>query len=403
MYAKIRVATSAFILLLFLFSFEGQAQKNKSQLEKEKKENLKRIDEAQAILKETQSEKKATLGQLKALNQQIKVRQELIQSINEEIKLLNGEITDLSIVTDALQSDLENLKQEYAEMVYSAYKANQGYDRLTFLFSSETFNQLFRRLNYLEQYAEARKTQVEQIEIVRDALNEQRGELVVKKDEQDRLLKSKIKENKNLLSLQKKQSSVVKQLSQREKELRKELAERKEAIKKLDNLIAEIVRKEIEESNKGKDANAIALSAEGAKLSSMFEGKKNKLPWPVETGFVSEKFGRHPHPVLKNIMVENQGVDIQTQKDAEVKSVFEGKVATTAYVPGMNSVVIIQHGDYYTLYAKLKTVNVKKGQIVQADQSVGSVFTDTEGISELQFQVWKNNVKLDPEKWLLSK
>ena len=102
-------------------------------------------------------------------------------------------------------------------------------------------------------------------------------------------------------------------------------------------------------------------------------------------------------------MVENQGVDIQTQKDAEVKSVFEGKVATTAFVPGMNSVVIIQHGDYYTLYAKLKTVNVKKGQIVRADQSVGSVFTDGAGISELQFQVWKNSTKLDPEKWLVGK
>ena len=391
------------MIFFVLIAYSGLAQKNKSQLEKEKKENLQRISEAQSILKETQTEKKATLGQLKALNQQIKVRGDLIRAINDEINLLDGEISDLSIVTSALQSDLENLKQEYAQMVYNAYKANQGYDRLTFLFSSETFNQLFRRLKYLEQYTDARQTQVEQIEIVRDALNEQRGELVVKKDEQDKLLKSKIKENESLLALQKEQNSLVQELSQREKELRKELADRRESIKKLDNLIAEIVRKEIEESNKGKASDAIALSAEGAKLSSMFEGKKNKLPWPVSTGFVSEKFGRHPHPVLKNIMVENQGVDIQTQKDAEVKSVFEGKVATTAFVPGMNSVVIIQHGDYYTLYAKLKTVNVKKGQIVRADQSVGSVFTDGAGISELQFQVWKNSTKLDPEKWLVGK
>ena len=394
---------SLFFVAFILGSFPGQAQKSKSQLEKEKKENLKRISEAQSILSETQTEKKATLGQLTALNQQIKVRGDLIKAINDEISLLNGEISDLSIVTDALQSDLENLKEEYAEMVYNAYKANQGNDRITFLFSSETFNQLFRRLKYLEQYADARQTQVEQIEIVRDALNEQKGELVVKKSEQDKLLKSKIKENEDLIDLQKKQRTLVQKLGQREKELMKELAERKEAIKKLDNLIAEIVRKEIEESNKGKEADVIALSVEGAKLSSMFEETKNKLPWPVETGFVSERFGRHPHPVLKNIMVENQGVDIQTQKEAQVRSVFEGKVATTAFVPGMNSVVIIQHGDYYTLYAKLKTVDVKKGQIVQANQSIGSVFTDTEGISELQFQVWKNNVKLDPEKWLTSK
>lgn len=384
-------------------TFDASAQKDKSQLEKEKKENIAKISEAQKILSETEIEKKATLGQLKALNQQIEIRQALISSINQEVSLLNGEISDLSIVTTALQSDLEYLKEEYAEMIYNAYKANQGYDQLTFLFSAETFNQLFRRLKYLEQYSDARVVQVEQIEKVRDALNDQKSSLVEKKDEQSQLLKSKIKETKNLKSLQGKQSSLVQELSKREKELRKELAERKESIKKLDNLIAEIVRKEIEASNKGKESDAIALTVEGAKLSAVFEGKKNKLPWPVSTGFVSEKFGRHPHPVLKNIMVENQGVDIQTQKDAEVRSVLDGKVATTAFVPGMNSVVIVQHGDYYTLYAKLKTVNVKKGQVIRADQNIGEVFTDPNGISELQFQVWKNNVKLDPEKWLMAK
>lgn len=397
-------ASRAVLVFLFFLSslvcHVAVGQKSKSQLEKEKKENLLKITEAEKILTETESERKATIGQLTALNRQIEVRQALISSINQEIGLLDGEISDLSIVTDALQSDLEHLKKEYADMVYNAYKANSGYGQLMFLFSAESFNQLFRRLKYLEQYADARKVQVDQIEKVRDALNLQRGDLIGKKEEQSKLLKSKIKENESLLSLKKKQSKLIQELSKREKELRRELAERREAINKLDNLIAEIVRKEIEASNEGKAADVIALSEEGAKLSALFESKKNKLGWPVENGFVSEKFGRHPHPVLKNIMVENQGVDIQTQKDAPVKAVFEGKVATTAFVPGMNSVVIIQHGDYYTLYAKLKTVDVKKGQIVRANQSVGSVFTNADGISELQFQVWKNNVKLDPEKWL---
>ncbi|MFY0628278.1 MAG: peptidoglycan DD-metalloendopeptidase family protein [Reichenbachiella sp.] len=398
-----RILPIACIAVFCLLSFSTQAQKNKSQLEKEKKETLQKISEAQKILKETESEKKVTLGQLRALNQQIAVRQDLISSINQEISLLDAEISDLSIITTALQSDLENLKEEYAQMIYDAYKANQGYDRLTFLFSAETFNQLFRRLKYLEQYSDARIIQVEQIEKVRDALSDQRVDLIDKKEEQNKLLKSKIKEAQSLQTLKGKQNKLVQELSKREKELKKELAERKESIDKLDNLIAELIRKEIEASNKGEESNAIALSVEGAKLSSLFEGTKNKLKWPVNTGFVSEKFGRHPHPVLKNIMVENQGVDIQTQKDANVKCVFEGKVATTAFVPGMNSVVIVQHGDYYTLYAKLKTVNVKKGQILQADQNIGSVFTDPNGISEIQFQVWKNNVKLDPEKWLSSK
>ncbi|WP_109832844.1 murein hydrolase activator EnvC family protein [Reichenbachiella versicolor] len=390
------------ILLIFSF-FSLAAQKSKNQLEKEKLENQKKISEAQKILKETETEKRATLGQLKALNQQIKIRKDLISAINEEIQLMDGEIGDLTIVTDAMESDLQALKEEYAEMIYDAYKSQNSYDQLTFLFSSETFNQLFRRLKYLEQYSNARERQVEQIEMVRDALNLQKDDLLIKKEEQAKLLRSKIKENKSLLTLKSKQSQVVQELGQREKELKKELAKRQDAIKRLDKLLADIVRKEIEKSNNGKVSDAIVLSVDGAKLSALFESSKNKITWPVASGFVSEKFGKHPHPVLKGIMVENQGVDIQTEKGANVKSVFEGKVARTAFVPGMNSVVIIQHGDYYTLYAKLKEVNVKKGQVVKKNQSVGTVYTNSEGISELQFQVWKNIERLDPEKWLLNK
>ncbi|MDW3212305.1 MAG: peptidoglycan DD-metalloendopeptidase family protein [Reichenbachiella sp.] len=391
------------MIATFLILPEGFAQKSKSQIEKEKKESLAKISEVQKILKETETEKKASIGQLQALNKQIEARRSLISSLTQEIDLISGEISDLSIVVNALQSDLEHLKQEYGQMIYDAYKANQGYSKLTFLFSAQTFNQLFLRLKYLEQYTKAREVQVEQIEKVRDALNQQMGVLVVKKEEQDALLKTKIKENQSLLALKSKQNKVVQELSKREKELKAEVAETKKAVKRLDDLLAKIIKAEIEKSNADKNANTINLTAEMAKISTAFEGKRNRLPWPVQSGFVSEKFGKHPHPVLKNIWVENQGVDIQTQKNAQVKTVFQGKVATTAFVPGMNRVVIVQHGDYYTLYAKLKSVNVKKGQILQANESVGEVYTDSDGISELQFQVWKNNVKMDPEKWLANK
>lgn len=398
-----KIFTWLFLIATFFILPEGFAQKSKSQIEKEKKESLAKISEVQKILKETETEKKVSIGQLQALNKQIEARRSLIASLTQEIELISGEITDLSIVVNALQSDLEHLKEEYGQMIYDAYKANQGYSKLTFLFSAQTFNQLFLRLKYLEQYTKAREVQVEQIEKVRDALNQQMGMLVVKKEEQDALLKSKIKENKNLLTLKSKQNKVVQELSKREKELKAEVAETKKAVKRLDNLLAKIIKAEIEKSNADKNANTINLTVEMAKISTAFEGKRNRLPWPVQSGFVSEKFGKHPHPVLKNIWVENQGVDIQTQKNAQVKTVFQGKVATTAFVPGMNRVVIVQHGDYYTLYAKLKSVNVKKGQVLQANESVGEVFTDSDGISELQFQVWKNNVKMDPEKWLANK
>ncbi|MEQ8546901.1 MAG: peptidoglycan DD-metalloendopeptidase family protein [Cyclobacteriaceae bacterium] len=390
-----------FLSFIFLLLFSSQliAQKTKVQLEQEKRDNLKKIAEAEKILLDTEFEKKATLGQLRAINQQISAREGLISSLNGEISLLNGEITDLSIVVTSLQSDLRKLKEEYAEMIYASYKANKGFGKLTFLFSSKTFNQLFMRLKYLEQYTEARKIQAELIEIVSNELDQQRSQVEEKRAQQEVLLVQQLAENRKLLKLKSKQSSVIAQLNKKEKELRKELQNRKSAIDRLDNLIADILRKEIERS-KSLSTKAIADEEE---VTVLFESMKNKLVWPVTTGFVSSKFGRHPHPVVKGIMEDNPGVDIQTSQNSDVKSVFGGKVVTIAVVPGMNNAVIVQHGDYFTLYAKLKDVKVKRGQLINKDDIIGAVYTDKNGVSELHFQVWKGRIKLNPEKWLVVK
>lgn len=404
---KLYINSFLLISIVLLFAFIPQSgiaqKKSKSQLEKEKKANLAKIEEAEKILSETESEKKVTLGQLKAVNRQIQARTALIRSINAEIRLLDGEIGERTIIVDALEADLKRLKEEYANMVYGAYKASHGFDRLTFLFSAKTFNQLFLRLKYLEQYTAAREIQVTQIEKVRDVLNSERSNLVTKKEEQNELLKSKIKENQSLLALKKKQGSIFQELSKKEKELRKEIADRKEAAYRLDKLIDSIVKAEIAAANKDKTTDVMKLSAEAAKLSASFEDNRNKLPWPVSSGFISERFGRHPHPVLKHIQVDNYGVDIQTHKNAKVQSVFEGKVSRIVVVPGSKNGVLVQHGDYFTLYVNLRTVDVKKGQVLKAGENIGEVYTNNDGISELKFQIWKNTVKMDPEKWLARK
>ncbi len=392
-----RLAFFSFFVLLLASGV--YAQKTKSQLEQEKRENLSKIAEAEKILSDTESEKKATLGQLRALNQQIEAREGLISALNQEVGLLNGEINDLSIVVNALQSDLKNLKQEYAAMIYSSYKANHGYSKLTFLFSARTFNQLYMRLKYLEQYADARKIQARQIEEVSRELDAQRNQVEIKRSEQKTLLNQQLAENRKLINLKTKQSGLVQELTKKEKELKKELADRKQAVDRLDNLIAEIVRKELERS-KTLSSTAIANEDE---ISASFESNKNKLAWPVSSGFISSKFGKHPHPVMKGIIQDNPGVDIQTQKDESVKSVYDGKVIQIAYVPGMYNVVILQHGEYYTVYSRLKEVNVKKGTLVKRAQPLGAVHTDTNGVSEVHFEVWKNYAKLNPEQWLSPK
>ena len=401
------VSKRSFLFLVFLFiiyaGFPAFAQKSKAQLEKEKKENLQRIQEAEKILSETATQKKSSLGQLAAINQQVQASEALIKSYANEVDLLEGEISEINMLTQALESDLSNLKKEYASMVYAASKARSGATQLTFLFSAESFNQFLRRFEYMKQYGEARKNQVEQIEKVTAALNSQIASIDAKRIEKNILLNQQVAQSDNLLALKNKQSSLLQNLNQQEKELKKELAERREAVGNLDKLIADLIKKEIAASSKGKSNSKIALTPEAALLSSSFEGNKTRLLWPVESGFISGKFGTHPHPVLKGIMIDNQGVDIQTNKDEFVRAVFEGQVKTVALVPGMNNVVIIQHGDYFTLYARLKKVNVKPGQKIQVKEAIGEVYTDKNGISELQFQIWKNNVKLDPQAWLYTK
>jgi septal ring factor EnvC (AmiA/AmiB activator) len=193
---------------------------------------------------------------------------------------------------------------------------------------------------------------------------------------------------------------VIKNLNLKEGELKKELAERKRAVDKLNTLIADLVKKEMAKTSKGTAANKIGLTPEAAMLSASFEGNKSKILWPVASGFIAQKFGKQAHPILKGVEVDNLGVGIQTNKDEKVRAVFDGKVKAVASVPGMNNVVIVQHGEYHTVYARLKEVNVKTGQDIKAKDPIGSVYTDKDGITELQFQVWKNDQKLDPQSWL---
>ncbi len=369
------------------------AQKSRKDLELEKIENQRRISEAERILEQTETEKVASVGQLRALNRQIGAREDLIKSIKGEVNYLNVEIKEITFIISSLEGDLEQLRQEYASMIYSSSKAKKGVNRLTFLFSAKSFNQLLMRLKYLEQYSEIRKNQVQQIDKVRDALRGQRESEQFKRGEQSGLLSEQIRENNKLLSLKTRQTNIVNQLNSRQKELTTELAQRKKSIENLDKLIAELINREM----KGGLKSPVNLA-----LSESFEKNQSKLPWPVGSGFISSAFGRHPHPVLSGIMVENQGVDIQTQNSEQVKAVFDGEVATVAFVPGMNNVVIVKHGEYYTLYAKLKNVDVKKGDHVSTAQTIGQVFTDKDGISEVQFQVWRNQQKMDPTKWLMA-
>ena len=382
-------------LLLVLINSPLKSQQTRIELENERQKNLIKISEAEKILKETEKSKNVTTGKLNVINKQINNRLSLISNLKKEMKFQNNEILDLSGVIYSLTNDLKILKNEYSEMIYYSYKSRSSLDKLGYVFSSNSYNQMFRRLGYIVQYTNSRKKQIQEIEIVTNELDNQKNNLIHEKRIQNKLLSDEVTENNKLQKLKRNQKKTISDLGKKERRIKKELKERRISLEQLDNLIKEVIRSESEKLS-GIDLDLI-------KLSESFETNIGKLIWPVSSGFISNKFGVHPHPVIKNIKVKNDGIDIQTSKGSKVYSVFSGKVSTVAFIPGMNNVIIINHGDYYTLYAKLKNLVVEKGDIITIGQNIADIVTNSDGVSELQFQVWKNNIKLNPEKWIMNK
>ncbi|MES2794486.1 MAG: peptidoglycan DD-metalloendopeptidase family protein [Bacteroidota bacterium] len=424
-----------FLLLLFInsipigISIYAQKPKSREELEARKKENIRQIAEIKNILNKTTNKKEANLGQLKAINKQVSVKVKQIELINQDLNSLSAEIKELIKINAELTNEYIKLKKEYGQMIYSGSKSHNNFTSLNFLFSSESFNQLFLRYNYLKQIAKARQKQAIEIDKIIVELKAKQTALQNKKKQQKGVLTERVEESKDLEQIKTKQQQITEKLIQKEGELKKQLAERKRAVKQLENLISNMIEKEIKRTRKvenslsekktesktdkketgikelpdeGENSNTIKMNSSEANISSAFSAAKARLPWPVRSGFISEAFGSHPHEVLKGITVPNDGIEIQTNTGEAVRSVFDGTVMVVDNsIIGMGSVVAIQHGNYFTIYGKLRNVSVEAGQKVKARDSIGTVMEGKDGTSEVQFQVWKNTIRQNPEKWLL--
>ena len=389
---------NSFLLILLIYSFPSYSQQSRSSLEKERDENLVRIQEAETILDQTEKSKNITVGKLNVINKQIRNREGLIVNLRSDINIQSNEIIIIRNLISSLKRDLTILNGEYSNMIYSSFKSRSSLDKLTYIFSSKDYNQMFRRFNYIFQYSKFRKNQIIEINKVSDELENQEINLSEVNKKQKKLLSDELSENNKLQKLKVRQRKVISDLNKKQRNLRKEISERKEALENLDKLIRDIIRREKEAliSNNDEELNVLEIT-EG------FEANIGKFEWPVRSGFISNRFGEHPHPILKNIKVKNDGIDIQTNRSSKVHAIYTGKVSTVAFIPGMNNVIIINHGEYYTLYAKLKNLKVEKGDIIKEDEIIADLVTNNDGITQLQFQIWKNNIKLNPENWIIKK
>lgn len=384
----------SFVILIFFtiaVSTPVFSQVSKNQLKREKQKKLERINQVEKIISETSGKKKNTLGELNALNQRIKMQEGLIGSIRSEIKYLDNEIWETNEIIQSLEGDLERLKAEYSAMVYSTHKSNHGINKITFLFSSNSFNQLRSRLKYMEQYGSARQKQAEQIMKVKDVLSSQIVAIQEQKEEKDILLKDQITQSQSLVKLKNKRGDVLASLTEREEELRRELQASKNALAEIDSKIRSIISAELSADSK----------TDYTALSSSFAQNKNKFPWPVSTGFVTQRFGRQRHAALRDVEIESDGVFIQTRQKEQVKVIFDGDVRFVRFIPGMGFTALVKHGDYFTVYGGIEEPIVKAGDQVKAGEAIGYVVTKAEGVSELWFEIRKGKSPLDPEKWLV--
>lgn len=391
------VSKSAYFLVVFflLLGPTVSAQNERAKLESQKTQLLKKIQETERILSQTSNKKQSSIGRLRALNNQIQTRSSLIKAIKSEVSLLDDDIAENQSIIQAMEDDLTRLKEEYAEMVYTAYKSSRGRNELTFLFASSSFNQLYMRMKYIKQYSQARKKQGEQIMIVQSNIKDQITEIEAQKTSKQTLLDEELSENQKLENLQGEQKRLVTQLTRQENKIKQDLAAQRKSERELTSRIEDIIEAE--------RRAALASSVDLSNLNEAFEKERGRLPWPVEQGFVSSKFGVHRHPTLKRVTQNNPGIDIQTQSNVAVRAIFPGKVLGIVSVEGMGNSIIVQHGKYFSVYSRLKSVAVKKGDEVTSSQLLGRVLTDSQNVSVLKFRIHDQKGSVNPELWLQSR
>ena len=393
------------ILLCIVFSVSSLAQKpDKNDLENKKKKIQEEIELTNQLLQETKKNKKLSLNQLLTLNKKIDARQDLIATINSQIGYINSQININNNAITALQNDLKKLKDEYAKMIYNAYKNRDSYNRLMFVFAAQSFDQAFLRLKYYQQYNDDRKHRAEQITEKQNEITEKTKELELEKSEKKDLLGNEQSEKETLTKEKSEKEGVLTELQSKEKQLKEDLKKKKKDADKLQQAIQRIIEDEIKQKGSaeaGSKVLKLVLTPEAQKLSSNFSGNKGSLPWPVIQGVIIDRFGPHPHPTLPEVTISNNGVDIATSKGALARAVFEGEVTGVVNIPSSGKVVIIRHGEYLSVYANLNDVYVKTGDKIKIKQNIGNIlYNDEDGKTELHVEIWKGQTKLDPEDWL---
>ena len=383
------------LILCSLFLAPVYGADSVKDLQKKQKKLQEEIEQTNKMLKQTKKDETATINKLQLLDQNIKNQKQLIRTLDNEIVALNREMNRLTDKRDSLQVVLEGYKDDYAQMVRASHYARMQQSPLLFLLSSDSFQQLARRARYLQEFAHFRQEQVRRIENTQAEIDMQNELLQANKVNKQTALSSRKREQENLKRDERKQQNMLNQLKTKEKDLNKKLKQQQKKVADLNKKIDDMIRKQTEKASK------TTLTKEQKLIAGGFEANKGRLPWPIEKGMISGHFGKQQHPVYSQVTIDNKGIYLQTTAGTKARAVYKGEV-TSCFMVANTYAVIVQHGNYRTVYSNLSKLNVKQGDNIETKQTIGTIYTDAEQDqkTELYFQIYKDRDILNPELWI---
>ena len=399
--------------VLFFGNFSALAQpgNKQQQLEQQRESILNDIKKINTLLFKTRGVKKTVLSEVEDINQRIKAQQNLIRVTNQQANLLTRKINENLTQISLLRNELQQLKEDYAAMVQKSYKSKSQQSRVLFLLSSEDFLQAYKRVQYMKQYANHRKKQGESIKTKTELLQQLNLDLIDQRKEKDLLISENIAAKAKLKKEKELQQTLITSLKKEESTFTKQIRAKQQKANKINGQIKKLIRDAIAAANKKArenkskttiaSATKFALTPEAAAIAKDFKNNKGKLIWPVKQGLVINKYGTRQHPQFPNVTQTFHGVEIATNANAQARAVFNGEILQIQQLKNANKAVMIQHGDYITIYYNLASISVKKGDKVSTKDPIGKVFTHPiTKQTVIKFMVYRNDTEMNPADWV---
>lgn len=409
------------ILALLLVNFDGVAQKRTAKsIRKQQQTTREEINETNKKIKSNTAETKKSLNRLNLIEAEISTHEKTISSISHELDSINKKMRVLKDSIKRSEAEIKKLKDDYSKAVSNIQARSSSFDRMLFIFSASDFNQAYRRMRYMRQFSTWREKQTEEIQKAQSRLRAQHSTVAACHKQRSAALAKQNNERLGLMKKRKQQSKEIASLKKEGKALQKVLAEKQRQAKELDEalnkLIAEEERKAAERAKQSKKDDEkrkaepkkeskpqYSMSDSERVLSGSFESNKGRLLFPVAGSYkIVRPFGRHKHPELKYVQTDNNGIDIEVQAGTKARAVFDGKVSAIFRQDGFNTIVMVRHGNYLTIYVNLSEIYVSNGETVKANQPIGKIFSDPDDDNRtiLHFEVRKEREKLNPQEWV---